>query len=871
MAQIRTEFSTGLPSLDRVLRGLTPGDNVVWQVDSIEDYRAFVQPYVRNALDTGKNFTYFRFARHEPLLPLDLEGARVVQLHPEAGFEHFITEVHQAIEEAGRLGVYVFDCLSELAADWYSDRMLGNFFMLTCPYLYDLETLAYFALLRNHHSANAIDPITSTTQLFLDVYRHAGRLYVHPIKVQQRYSPTMFTLHGRDGDEFAPVQESATIAEVLTSVPWARVETGSYRTGIWDRTFNEAEELLGATRRRTGSPEDEQRLFRRLLRMGVSRDERVLALAGKCLTLPDLVSIRRRMIGTGLIGGKSVGMLLARAILRKAAPRWVKLLEPHDSFFIGSDVFYTFLVGNGVWWVRQRQRDPERFLDGAEEARRRMLTGSFPEEIADQFEAMLDYFGQSPIIVRSSSLLEDNFGNAFAGKYESVFCPNQGPRQKRLEDFLSAVRTVYASTMSEKALRYRETRGMLDRDEQMALLVQRVSGLTYGHLFYPQTAGVGYSFNPYAWNESIDPEAGVMRLVLGLGTRAVDRTDDDYTRLVALNAPERRPESSREETRQYAQRRMDVIDLEANRLLSTEFRSVATESPGLPLDLFATRDVEMERRAADAGTTAAFPWTLTFDRLLKETPFVKDVRDMLHILQDAYDYPVDVEFTMNLTREGPYRINLVQCRPFQVKGGGAPMEPPADVAEEDLVLRGRGPVIGPSRLMKIDRVIYIVPKAYGELPTAERYTVARLIGRLTRQEGPSQRRSIWLLGPGRWGTTTPSLGVPVAFADISRVSVLCEIVAMREDLTPDVSFGTHFFSEIVEMDILYHALFPHREGNILNRELLETAPNLLPDLLPDAEDWAGVIRVMDTEAMREGRDLRLNANAVHQLTVCYFD
>ena len=168
------------------------------------------------------------------------------------------------------------------------------------------------------------------------------------------------------------------------------------------------------------------------------------------------------MIGTGLIGGKSVGMLLARAILKKTDPRWNELLEAHDSFFIGSDVFYSFLVENGCWWLRQKQSDPKTFLDGVEEARRRILVGSFPDYIVKEFSEMLDYFGQSPIIVRSSSLLEDNYGNAFAGKYESVFCANQGPHHKRLEDFLSAVKTIYASTMSEKALRYRAQRGLLD-------------------------------------------------------------------------------------------------------------------------------------------------------------------------------------------------------------------------------------------------------------------------------------------------------------------------------------------------------------------------------------------------------------------------
>ena len=201
---------------------------------------------------------------------------------------------------------------------------------------------------------------------------------------------------------------------------------------------------------------------------------------------------------------------------------------------------------------------------------------------------MLDYFGQSPIIVRSSSLLEDGFGNAFTGKYDSVFCPNQGSPQERLDAFLSAVRNVYASTMSPEALLYRADRGLIDRDEQMAILVQRVSGAVYGHLFYPQVAGVGLSYNPYVWSEQIDPEAGVLRLVFGLGTRAVDRSDDDYTRLVALNAPQRRPEANGPAPAD-SQRRVDLLDLRANRFTSERIDDVASTSPDLPIDLPVSR------------------------------------------------------------------------------------------------------------------------------------------------------------------------------------------------------------------------------------------------------------------------------------------
>jgi hypothetical protein len=128
-----------------------------------------------------------------------------------------------------------------------------------------------------------------------------------------------------------------------------------------------------------------------------------------------------------------------------------------------------------------------------------------------------------------------------------------------------------------------------------------------------------------------------------------------------------------------------------------------------------------------------------------------------------------------------------------------------------------------------------------------------------------------LMGPGRWGTTTPSLGVPVSFAEINTASVICEIVAMRDDLVPDVSLGTHFFSDLVEMDILYLALFPNRDGNSLNQEFFETAANRLLNLVPRASTFAHVIKVIDRPREHDWRVIKLNANTLTQKVVCYLD
>jgi hypothetical protein len=681
----------------------------------------------------------------------------------------------------------------------------------------------------------------------------------------------MYMLHEWEGERFVPVRKSAAISRILTAVPQPWLDFAIRPRDVWATTFSEAQDLLPRSQRGKSSVRREQRLMRRLLRMAVTRDPQLLKLARTYLTLEDLVEVGKRMIGTGLIGGKSVGMLLARAILRHGDARWTQRMEAHDSFFIGADVFYTYLVLNGCWWVRRRLKDPALVLDSAQEARQRMLGGVFPEDIRDQFTAMLNYFGQSPIIVRSSSLLEDAYGNAFSGKYESVFCANQGTPEERLEQFMAAVRTIYASTMSREALQYRMHRGLLQRDEQMALLVQRVSGQPYGRHFYPQTAGVGFSFNPFVWCRDIDPHAGFLRLVFGLGTRAVDRSDDDYTRIVALNAPSLRPEGSFDEVRTYAQRRVDVLDLRTNRHESRYFRDVAQEAPDLPLPLFASQDQELERRAAEQGRGEVFSWLLTFEEILGGGGFVADMRAMLRELQEAYGCPVDVEFTANFVDRDTYAINLLQCRPFQVRGRTGDVRVPHALKPESVVVRTHGPIIGNSLAATINRLVYVVPAAYGELNEEERYALAKVIGRLTHLDGTREADTIMLVGPGRWGTTTPSLGVPVRLADINTVSVLCECALMHEGLVPDVSLGTHFFNDIVELDMLYMAVYPERPGHVLNEAFFGDGANRLTELLPDAAGWGHVVRVVESGAGAGRGRLCLSADVYRQEGVCYVE
>ncbi len=859
-------LSTGLPELDALFKGLIAGDNIVWHTPSVEDYRLFAVPFCEQALANGQRVIYLRFAGHPPLVEAS-EHLQVHELHPEAGFEAFINAIHAVIEANGTGGFYLFDCLTDLVGSWYSDEMLGNFFKLTCPYLLDVEAIAYFGLLKQRHSQNALQPILHTTQLYIDVFRHADEIYLHPVKVQKRYSPTMHMLqHWQDGD-MVPVAQSGLTSEIYHAIPWTGESSAAKVFDLWNQTFVQAEYLLTDPR---GIDNDQARTLRdSLLRMVFSRDERMLELARQNLALGDLVAIGQRMIGTGLIGGKSAGMLLAQAVLRNTDPAWNDMLEQHDSFYIGSDVFYSYLVRNGCWWARQ-QKDLDGLLHNARHARRLILTGQFTTEMIEKLSEMLDYFGQAPILVRSSSLLEDNYGNAFSGKYESVFCPNQGSRQKCLDDLLTAIRTVYASAMSEKAIRYRAHSDLLERDEQMSLLVQRVSGGLTGTYHYPLLAGVGYSFNPYVWSEYIDAEAGVLRLVFGLGTRAVDRSDDDYTRLVALNDPLRCPDAGSADRRQFAQHKADVIDLQANRVVSVTCEEALRSASAAGAAMVATEDPELVR-LAEQSDRPVFTQIVTFESLFRETDFAPRMRAAMQALQQAYGCPVDIEFTANFTAPDRYRINLVQCRPFQVQRPGRGSAAPAmRMPEGPAILRSTGPVIGCGRELQIDRILFVDPDIYSTLTTQMRYTVAHLVGKTLN--APEMRgMSSLLIGPGRWGTTTPELGVPVTFADISRAAVLCEIVMMRPDLVPDVSLGTHFFNDLVECNTLYLGLFPEQKKVTIDWGFLRTAPvtdiTLIRKALAEQPD---LLRVIDVPAARRGKPLTLHADSVNQQAFCGF-
>lgn len=844
--------STGLTGLDEVFDGLRLGDNVVWQADSVAAYRDVVTPYVAQARRDGRRLVYVRFGQDAPLID-DLTGIEVHELDPSMGFELFARTVHQIIAEAGRYVFYVFDALTDLLGSWHSDMAVNNFFKVTCPFLYELDTVAYFCLVRSRHTVETLSGVRDTTQLLLDLMQIDGETYVHPLKAWGRHSPTMFFPHLIQGDEATSITSSGASARLFAAlnVPQDRLDP-------WRLLLDEGWQTL-----RTGDAAAQDAAKELLLQVLLARDARMLQLCRESLTLADILTIGSREIGSGYVGGKSVGMLVARAILERAPAEpgttpLAERLEPHDSYYLGSDLFYTYIIANGWWKDWTRQKTPEGYYEAGAELHRKLATGHFPPWAREQFWRMLEYFGQSPIIVRSSSLLEDNYGNAFAGKYESVFCANQGTPEDRHQAFEDAVRTVYASAMSPEALEYRRNRGLGEADEQMAILVQRVSGDHHGESFFPHVAGVGNSSNLYVWDPDIDPDAGMVRLVLGLGTRAVDRTTQDYAHVVALDNPLRRTRVEVDDLARYSQRQVDVLSIVDDDLTTVAARDLVQTDIKADWTLFASPDEGWAARLRELGrpVTGPPPMILDFAGLLRRTELAEWLRRALATLAAAYGYPVDIEFTVNLLDDGDFRVNVVQCRPLQTRALGPSVPMPQLENPRDCFFATDGDFMGGNVQLPLEYVVVVRPAEYLALDQQRRHAVGRQVGVLNRM---LRSRSFLLMGPGRWGTTMPSLGVPVNFAEICHAAVLCEMT--YEEFQPELSYGSHFFQDLVESQIFYAALFVERPGVTLNLEQVLDLPNELTTL-----DSSAVLDEVIHVARVEG--MTLHSDVVGQRLIC---
>jgi hypothetical protein len=596
-----------------------------------------------------------------------------------------------------------------------------------------------------------------------------------------------------------------------------------------------------------------------LIRMLVSDQLKYIKLARQWFNVSDLKEIRRRKIGGGKVGGKAAGMLLAMRILKETAPPEIRdSFRTPVSYYLGSDVFYNFMSINGLMrWNDQKYKTEEQMRADYPALCVDFLNGQFPPEIIEGLEDILAQAENKPLIVRSSSLLEDNFGTSFAGKYESIFCPNQGTHEENLSALTNAISRVYASVMNPDALLYRHLKDLADYDERIGILIQFVEGEPMGRYYLPHAAGVAFSRNLFRWSPQIKQEDGFLRLVWGLGTRAVDLFADDYPRLVALSHPRLYPTADIRNVRRYSQRNVDLIDLEANEFRTVPVREIVNaDDPSLRY----IAQIEQDGYLGSLLTNIASPenMVITFEGLLSRTPFAARIREALHLLETHYDSPVDTEFTVEIIE--PYSqhpdvcITLLQCRPQSHIQDANEIHLPHDLQDEDIIFSTHR-MVPQGVVEKIRYVLFVASEGYFKISTqAERTQLERAIGQLN---AALKDETFIAVGPGRWGTSTPDLGVHVAYADIYNARSLVELAGKEVGASPEPSFGTHFFQDLMEADIYPLAVFLDEKDTVFKRDFFYTTPNRLIDFIKTDTRILDTLRLIAVEDFRPDHHMDL--------------
>ncbi len=586
-----------------------------------------------------------------------------------------------------------------------------------------------------------------------------------------------------------------------------------------------------------------------LIRNMISDQLRYINIARDWFTISDLVEVRRHKIGHGRIGGKAAGMLLAARILKDSAHEDLREnLRTPESYYLGSDLLYTFVsVNNLHHWNDQKYKPEDEMRRDYPKIVVDYDKAEFTPGIIQRLETLLTTVGKQPLIVRSSSLLEDNFGTAFAGKYESIFCPNQGDIEENLESLTRAIARIYASTLNPNALLYRRSRGLQDYDERMAVLIQAVEGNTFGDYYLPDLSGVAFSHNQYRWSPQIRAEDGFIRMVWGLGTRAVDRVGNDYPRLVALSHPTLRPSNTVKSIRRYSQQYVDLIDLKDNKMKTLPIEEVLTGDYA-PLRYIAQVDQEGYFRSIRSRLVDADPsqLILTFEDLLRRTPFAERMRYLLATLENEYDSPVDVEFIADVNdKQGrpEIKLSLIQCRPLSYLKDENRVSFPKDIDAEKVILSSSIMVAG-GWVNDINYVVFVPPESYFSLPTqSARNNLERSIGKLNSALGGE---NFICVGPGRWGTSNPDLGVHVDYSDIFNSKALVELSGGGIGPAPEPSLGTHFFQDLLEGQIFPLATYIGEDH--FNREFFYNTPNRLAEWIevkPVLFDRLRLIKVED--------------------------
>ena len=613
----------------------------------------------------------------------------------------------------------------------------------------------------------------------------------------------------------------------------------------------------------SGTTEKEVRVS--LIRRFFTDQLEYINVAKEFVDVSDFFDLLQRLIfpagSHGKLGGKSAGLFLASRIIKKISRDADVLTEikTPKTWHITSDTLLSFVTYNNLEeLVEHKYREIDEIRREYDQIVQVFKHSNFTPEIVQGLSMALDDFGDRPLIVRSSSLLEDRFGSAFSGKYKSLFLANQGTKPQRLDALMDAIAEVYSSTFGPDPIQYRAERGLLDYREEMGIMVQEVVGTQVGKYFLPAFAGVAFSNNEFRWSPRIRRTDGLIRMVPGLGTRAVDRLSDDYPVLIAPGQPGLQVNISAEEVVRYSPNKMDVINLETNSFETVDVRrfvrDYGTEIPWLNLLVSVYKEHTLQAPTGLYFNPRRDECVVTFEGLVSRTPFVKQMQTILRALESKLGTPVDIEFA----HDGK-DFYLLQCRPQSYSEDAVPAVIPAEIPPQNLVFSANR-YVSNGKTPDITHIVYVDPQRYSEIPDLSTLTeVGRAVGSLNKT---LPKRQFILMGPGRWGSRGDvKLGVSVTYSDISNTAMLIEIARKRGNYLPDLSFGTHFFQDLVESSIRYLPLYPDDPEVVFNEEFLTQSPNMLADLAPEFAHLSDVIRVIDVREATHGRVLRILMNA----------
>ncbi len=794
----------------------------------------------------------------------------------------FLKEERRLINSiAERLGHYIFHLtLRDMFQDWKSARSYlaqkgKEEWRIILDLLKRTDQDLYVRVSRkmmNYLSWHGIQEAQTFIQKFIGIGRTEDAILAELNRPQQRTS-SMNILNISD-EIFRIAGENLSGKEIFSCVQkWIHEDKSSFLIRTLENQHSSLSEISDAiTRYYHLAPEGaelsvstQKALNVSLIRRFFTDQLEFINIAKNYVHVGDFHEILQRMIypsgSQGKLGGKSAGLFLAYRILRRLAQEMEVFndIKVPKTWYISSDGLLDFLRHNNLEEViEQKYKEIDQVRQEYPHIIQLFKNSQFSPEIVNGLSMMLDDVGGMPIIVRSSSLLEDRLGSAFSGKYKSLFLANQGTKEERLAALMDAIAEVYASTFGPDPIQYRAERGLLDFHEEMGIMIQEVVGKKVGKYFLPAFAGVAFSNNEFRWSPRIKRDDGLLRMVPGLGTRAVDRLSDDYPVLIAPGQPGLRVNVTPDEIIRYSPRKIDVINLENNTFETKEikelFAEVGDAYPQVNKIVCVVEDHHIRKPVGLGVDFEKEEVVVTFDGIMSQQKFVQQMQGILQVLAKTLKTPVDIEFA----HDGDY-FNLLQCRPQSHGRNSLPAPIPKDIPEDRIIFSAKK-YISNGLVPDITHIVYVDPEQYSQISDVNDL---KLVGRaVSKLNKILPKHRFILMGPGRWGSRGDiKLGVSVTYSDINNTAVLVEIARKKGNYVPDLSFGTHFFQDLVESSIRYLPLYPDDDNILFNEIFLTKSPSILKELAPEYEDLAPIIRVIDIPEVTNGMILRVLMNA----------